>query len=69
MPKKMKCPSCGWPVGFQTVKCPNCNFPIRMSSSSLHKSINQIMKRPLLSIGIVAISILIFPLLQTEYKT
>ena len=23
--KRKKCPSYGWPVGFQTVKCPNCN--------------------------------------------
>ncbi len=64
--KKIKCPSCGWPVGFQTVKCPNCNFPIRMSSTSLQKSINQIIKKPLLTIGIVVISISIFPFLQSE---
>ena len=50
MRKRKKCPSCGWPVGFQSVKCPNCNFPVRMSSASLQKSINQI----------------IFPFLQPE---
>ena len=66
MRKRKKCPSCGWPVGFQTVKCPNCNFPVRMSSASLQKSINQIKNRPLLTIGIIVISIIIFPFLQPE---
>ena len=66
MKKRKKCPSCGWPVGFQTVKCPNCNFPVRMSSASLQKSINQIKNRPLLTIGIIVILIIIFPFLQPE---
>ena len=66
MRKRKKCPSCGWPVGFQSVKCPNCNFPVRMSSASLQKSINQIKNRPLLTIGIIVILIIIFPFLQPE---
>ena len=66
MKKRKKCPSCGWPVGFQTVKCPNCNFPVRMSSASLEKSIDQIRKKPLLTIGIIVISIIIYPFLQSE---
>ena len=66
MRKRIKCPSCGWPVGFQSVKCPNCNFPVRMSSASLQKSINQIKNRPLLTIGIIVILIIIFPFLQPE---
>ena len=66
MKKRKKCTSCGWPVGFQTVKCPNCNFPVRMSSASLQKSIDQIRKKPVLTIGIIVISIIIFPFLQPE---